>query len=266
MVSPVPKAGRVTPLPIPVPCLEQTCGALDHSSRKPPSQPGGGPWPTHHPHGPTGAHVVVVAIPAVEVGVVAVLQDELLAPEVRVVEADPGPTLHADRVHPVHEASILEVVTVPEDLQLPAREVLALVERDLEESSERARVGRASPLSSGSGHVAPNSPTEPGVPRPRSAACTRCSTLSLRVEEHVDVRLRSATVPGHPHPRGPWLSRQISEDPRRQALPLCPGAPVKTGSFQTATADFKLNFCSSLKHNIQGNTSKRKHFTQDSPL
>lgn len=104
-----------------------------------PRQPGGGPRPTHHPHGPTGTHVVVVAVPAVEVGVVAVLQDELLAPEVRVVEADPGPALHADRVHPVHEASILEVVTVPEDLQLPAREVLALVECDLGEPRKRAQ-------------------------------------------------------------------------------------------------------------------------------
>lgn len=83
--------------------------------------------------------MVVVAVPAVEVGVVAVLQDELLAPEVRVVEADPGPALHADRVHPVHEASILEVVTVPEDLQLPAREVLALVECDLGEPRKRAQ-------------------------------------------------------------------------------------------------------------------------------
>lgn len=105
--------------------------------------------------------MVVVAVPAVEVGVVAALQDELLAPEVGVVEADPGPTLHTDRVHPVHEASILEVVTVPEDLQLPASEVLALIERDLEEPGERARVGRASPFSSGNGHVGPNSPTEP---------------------------------------------------------------------------------------------------------
>lgn len=105
--------------------------------------------------------MVIVAIPAIEVRVVAMLQDELLAPEVRVVEADPGPTLHADRVHPVHEASILEVVTVPEDLQLPACEVLALVECDLEEPGERARVGRASPFSSGNGQVGSNSPTEP---------------------------------------------------------------------------------------------------------
>ena len=76
--------------------------------------------------------MVVVSVPAVEVGVVAVLQDELLAPEVGVIEADPGPTLHADGVHPVRKASVLEVVTVPEDLQLPPREVLALVESNLE--------------------------------------------------------------------------------------------------------------------------------------
>lgn len=82
--------------------------------------------------------MVVVAVPAVEVRVVTVLQDELLAPEVGVVEADPGPTLHADGVHAVHKAPVLEVVTVPEDLQLPPREMLALVESDLERPGERA--------------------------------------------------------------------------------------------------------------------------------
>ena len=76
--------------------------------------------------------MVVVAVPAEEVGVLAALQDELLASAVGVVEAHPGPALHADGVHPVQEASVLEVVTVPEDLQLPPREVLTLVESDLE--------------------------------------------------------------------------------------------------------------------------------------
>lgn len=70
--------------------------------------------------------MVLVAIPAEEVGVVAVLQDELLAPEVRVVEADPGSALHTDGLHPVHQAPALEVVTVPKDLQLPPRECLPL--------------------------------------------------------------------------------------------------------------------------------------------
>lgn len=83
--------------------------------------------------------MVVVAVPAEEVGVVTVLQDELLAPEVRVVEADPGSALHADGVHPVHKASVLEVVTGPEDLQLPPGEVLTLVESDLERSGWRVQ-------------------------------------------------------------------------------------------------------------------------------
>lgn len=110
--------------------------------------------------------MVVVAVPAVEVGVVATLQDELLAPEVGVVKADPGPTLHTDRVHPVHEAAILEVVTVPEDLQLPASEVLALIERDLEEPGERARVGRTSPLVPGMDTWGPTAPLNPESPGP----------------------------------------------------------------------------------------------------
>lgn len=76
--------------------------------------------------------MVIVAIPTEEVGVVSVLQDKLLAPEVGVIEADPGAALHADGVHPVHKTSVLEVVTVPVDLQLPPGEVLALIEDDLE--------------------------------------------------------------------------------------------------------------------------------------
>lgn len=88
--------------------------------------------------------MVVVAIPAEEVRVVAVLQDELLAAEVGVAEADPGAALHADGVHPVHEASVLEVLAVPEDLQLPAREVLALVQRDLGRPGRGGAGSRAS--------------------------------------------------------------------------------------------------------------------------
>lgn len=95
--------------------------------------------PTHHPDGAAGAHVVVVAVPAEEVRVVPVLQDELLAAEVGVIEADPGAALHPDGVHPVHKASVLEVVTVPVDLQLPPGEVLALIEDDLERPGWRTR-------------------------------------------------------------------------------------------------------------------------------
>lgn len=118
------------------------------------------------------------------------LQNVLLAPEVRVVEADPGSALHTDGVHPktyiiwleqdgllgkvdfgspkhpdstlgdvsrsqlvnmtmefirimpsylfsvrspVHEATILEVVTLSSDLQLPAGETFSLIEGNLEE-------------------------------------------------------------------------------------------------------------------------------------
>lgn len=93
--------------------------------------------------------MVIVAVPAEEVRVAAVLQNELLTPEVRVIEADPGPALHADRVDPVHKALVLEVVTVPEDLQLPPREVLALIEGDLEGQGQSC--GSGASLSSISG-------------------------------------------------------------------------------------------------------------------
>lgn len=83
--------------------------------------------------------MVVVGIPAEEVGVVATLQDELLAPEVRVLEAHPGSALRADGVHPVPEALLLEVVAVSKDLQLLPCEVLALIEGDLERPGWRAQ-------------------------------------------------------------------------------------------------------------------------------
>lgn len=44
--------------------------------------------------------MVVVGVPPLEFWVLAVLQDVLLALEVRVVIADPGSALHADGVHP----------------------------------------------------------------------------------------------------------------------------------------------------------------------
>lgn len=54
----------------------------------------------HHADGFAGSHVVVVGVPPLEFWVLAVLQDVLLALEVRVVVADPGSALHTDRVHP----------------------------------------------------------------------------------------------------------------------------------------------------------------------
>jgi hypothetical protein len=89
--------------------------------------------------------VVVVAIPAEEFRVVTMLQNELLAAEVRVIKADPGSALHTDGIHPVHKALVLEVVTVPKHLQLPPCEVLALVQSDLERPAERSGAGE-SPL------------------------------------------------------------------------------------------------------------------------
>lgn len=85
--------------------------------------------------------MVIVAIPAEEFRVVTVLQDELLASEVRVIKADPSSTLHTDGVHSVHKASVLEVVTVPKDLQLPPCEMLALIESDLEQPGESSGSG-----------------------------------------------------------------------------------------------------------------------------
>lgn len=103
--------------------------------------------------------MVIVGVPPLEFWVLAVLQDVLLALKVRVVVADPGSALHPDGVHPantrpvresrsfycekqqeverdgvkvpVHEAAVLEVITVTSDLQLPAGETFPLVEGDL---------------------------------------------------------------------------------------------------------------------------------------
>ena len=54
----------------------------------------------YHADGLAGPHVVVVGVPPLELGVLSVLQDVLLALEVGVVEADPGSALHTDGVHP----------------------------------------------------------------------------------------------------------------------------------------------------------------------
>lgn len=54
----------------------------------------------YHADGLAGSHVVVVGVPPLEFRVLSMLQNVLLALEVRVVIADPGSTLHTDRVHP----------------------------------------------------------------------------------------------------------------------------------------------------------------------
>lgn len=86
---------------------------------------------TNHSDWPARAHVIIIAIPAVEVRVFPMLQNVLLSSEVWVIKTDPSSTLYTDRVHSVHETSVLEVITAPKDLQLPACEVFALVESDL---------------------------------------------------------------------------------------------------------------------------------------
>lgn len=86
---------------------------------------------SYHPDGPAGAHVVIMCIPTLELRVLSVLQNVLLALEVWVVEADKGPALHADRVDPVHEASILKVVAFAADLQFPPSEAFSFIEHDL---------------------------------------------------------------------------------------------------------------------------------------
>lgn len=99
--------------------------------------------------------MVIVAIPA-EVGVVAVLWDEPLALEVRVVEADPGSALHTDGVHPIQQASVLEVVTIPEDLQRPPCDAFALIQSALERSGWRVQGHRLLSVKFGSRYLGPN--------------------------------------------------------------------------------------------------------------
>lgn len=94
-------------------------------------------WRSHHPDRLAGAHVVVVGVPALELRVLSTLQDVLLALKVGVVIADPSSTLHTDGVHPVHEATVLEVITVSIHLQLPASEASSLVEHYLMGRSSR---------------------------------------------------------------------------------------------------------------------------------
>lgn len=86
---------------------------------------------TYHPDWPAGAHVIIMGIPALEFRVLSMFQNVLLALEVWVVKADEGSALHTDRVDPVHEATVLEVVTVAADLQLPPGETFPLIEHNL---------------------------------------------------------------------------------------------------------------------------------------
>lgn len=55
---------------------------------------------SYHADGLAGSHVIVVGVPPLEFWVLSMLQNVLLAPEVRVVKADPGSALHTDGVHP----------------------------------------------------------------------------------------------------------------------------------------------------------------------
>lgn len=75
--------------------------------------------------------MIITGIPALEFRILSVFQNVLLALEVWVVVADEGPALHTDRVHPIHEATVLEVVTVTADLQFPPSETFSLIEHNL---------------------------------------------------------------------------------------------------------------------------------------
>lgn len=70
--------------------------------------------------------MVIVGVPALELGVLSTLQDVLLALKVRVVVTGPSTALHTDGVHPVHEATVLEVIAVSVHFQLPASEASSL--------------------------------------------------------------------------------------------------------------------------------------------
>lgn len=82
--------------------------------------------------------MVTAAVPAIEIGVLAVLQDVLLPSEIGVIEADPSPAMDTDGVDPVEETSVLEAAAAAADLQLSACEAFAFVESDLGEGGEQA--------------------------------------------------------------------------------------------------------------------------------
>lgn len=94
-------------------------------------------WSSHHPDRLAGAHVVIVGVPALELWVLSALQNVLLALKVGMVVTDPSAALHTDGVHPVHEATVLEVIAVSVHLQLPAREASSLIKHYLKGRSSR---------------------------------------------------------------------------------------------------------------------------------
>lgn len=75
--------------------------------------------------------MIVVSVPALEFWVFSTLQNVLLTLKVRMVVTDPSAALHADRVHPVHKTTILEVITVSINLQPLSGEASALIKHDL---------------------------------------------------------------------------------------------------------------------------------------
>lgn len=95
---------------------------------------------SYHPDWLAGAHVIIVGIPALELGVLSVFEDVLLSLEVGVIEANEGAALHADGVDPVQEAAFLEVVAVAADLQLPASEAFALIQHNLSRAHMKTHV------------------------------------------------------------------------------------------------------------------------------
>lgn len=81
--------------------------------------------------------MVVVGVPALELWVLSTFQDVLLSLKVRVVITDPSTAFHTDGVHPVHEATVLEVIAVSIHLQLPASEASSLIKYYLSRRSSR---------------------------------------------------------------------------------------------------------------------------------
>lgn len=83
--------------------------------------------------------MIIVGIPALEIRILSFFQHVLLSLEIRMVETHPGPALHTDGVHPVHETTVLEVFTVSKHLQPLACEALPLVEHYLGEDAVTIR-------------------------------------------------------------------------------------------------------------------------------
>lgn len=75
--------------------------------------------------------MIIVSIPALEFWILSFLQHVLLPLEIGMVKTHPSPALHTDGVCPVHETSVLEVITFSKHLQPPACEALPLEEHYL---------------------------------------------------------------------------------------------------------------------------------------